>query len=355
MRKGDSKENRMHGEAFFTQTPALAHVRPWRPGDLERIRLGRGPLCGTNRHVSETFPRGVGACARAAGIILFACVPAGNSTPSEAGPSPNNAPVASATVRQAANVMTAVFEDSFERPAGVLASLSVASEGGTDVPVSDAASADAARAEAASPAASVASSDSGPPTVGGYAQNGGLGPEWHQVGTSIWHIENGRLCGQGAHNHGVWLRRVLPINARIEFDAMSDSPDGDIKTEAWGDGQSAATSLSYTNATSYLAVLGGWKNTFHVLARLNEHGTDRKEIKIDPSSDDPLEKPVTRGQSYHFKIERSDGKTVRWSVDGVQYLSYADNQPLAGVGHDHFGFNDWEVKVCFDNVKVTPL
>ena len=26
-----------------------------------------------------------------------------------------------------------------------------------------------------------------------------------------------------------------------------------------------------------------------------------------------------------------------------------------GVGHDHFGFNDWEVKVCFDNVKVTPL
>ena len=29
--------------------------------------------------------------------------------------------------------------------------------------------------------------------------------------------------------------------------------------------------------------------------------------------------------------------------------------PLAGVGHDHFGFNDWEAKVCFDNVRVTPL
>ena len=30
-------------------------------------------------------------------------------------------------------------------------------------------------------------------------------------------------------------------------------------------------------------------------------------------------------------------------------------QPLAGAGHDHFGFNEWEVKTCYDNVKVTPL
>jgi hypothetical protein len=36
-------------------------------------------------------------------------------------------------------------------------------------------------------------------------------------------------------------------------------------------------------------------------------------------------------------------------------LSWNDPQPLAGVGHDHFGFNDWDVKVCFDNVKVVPL
>jgi len=36
-------------------------------------------------------------------------------------------------------------------------------------------------------------------------------------------------------------------------------------------------------------------------------------------------------------------------------LSYADTAPLTGPGHDHFGFNDWEVKVCFDNVHVVPL
>jgi len=237
--------------------------------------------------------------------------------------------------------MTTTVEDSFERAAGVP---------GSGSPPANGAPGDAFAASSEG-AAATARTDA----VASYEQNGGLGPDWHQAGTSVWHIESGRLCGQGAHNHGVWLRRILPANARIEFDALSESPEGDIKAEVWGDGQSAATSLSYTNATSYLTILGGWKNTFHVLARINEHGADRKEIKIDPTSDDPREKPVTRGQSYHFKIERSDGKTVRWWVDGVEYLSYLDKEPLAGVGHDHFGFNDWEVKVCFDNVKVTPL
>ena len=35
------------------------------------------------------------------------------------------------------------------------------------------------------------------------------------IGTST----AGRLCVKGAHNHGVWLNRTLPINVRIEFDA----------------------------------------------------------------------------------------------------------------------------------------
>lgn len=284
---------------------------------------------------------------RVASVALVAClecIPPGNSIPSDAGAT-GSLEASAASVKQAAGVMTFVFEDSFERPGGVLAST---------VPPSEAGSVEGGNQQPARGSTPTADG-SGAADGQSYTQNGGLGAEWHQAGTSVWHIEEGRLCGQGAHNHGIWLKRTLPINARIEFDAMSDSPDGDIKAEVWGDGQSSATSISYTNATSYLAVLGGWKNTFHVLARMNEHGTDRKEIKIDPSSDDPREKPVTRGQSYHFKIERTDGKTVRWFVDGVEYLSYADPQPLAGVGHDHFGFNDWEVKVCFDNVKVTPL
>jgi hypothetical protein len=145
------------------------------------------------------------------------------------------------------------------------------------------------------------------------------------------------------------------VNARIEFDAIAFTDDGDLKTELWGDGRSFATSTSYTNATSYIAVLGGWKNSIHALARINEHGPDRKEIKVDKSSDDPRQREVVRGQTYRFRIERTDGKTVHWSVDGLEYLAFPDANPLAGQGHDHFGFNEWEAKVCFDNVKVTPL
>jgi hypothetical protein len=136
---------------------------------------------------------------------------------------------------------------------------------------------------------------------------------------------------------------------------VSRSSEGDLKAEYWGDGRSFATSLSYTNATSYLTIFGGWHNTFHVLARINEHAADRKEIVVDKNSDDPREKPAMAGQLYHFKVERSDGKTVRWWIDGNEMLTYPDIAPLAGAGHDHFGFNDWEIKVCFDNVRVTPL
>lgn len=266
---------------------------------------------------------------RAALFLLpfLGCVPAGNSTPSDGGL--NHAAAAASAVKQAPNVLRTVFEDHFDRPAPAPSS----SPSGT-------ASAGDGPGHAREPDAPAAAS---------------LGPNWYQSQTDVWHIENGRLCGANAKNHGVWLQKPIPINARIEFDAISDGPDGDLKAEAWGDGQSSATSINYTNATSYLTIFGGWHNTEHVLARINEHGADRKEIRIDKNSDDPRERPVAAGQIYHFKIERTDGKTVRWSVDGREYLTFPDALPLAGIGHDHFGFNDWEVKVCFDNVKVTPL
>jgi hypothetical protein len=203
-----------------------------------------------------------------------------------------------------------------------------------------------------SPAPASSTADSAQATPSALGE---LGPNWTPTAPGIWHIENGRLCGEQAKNHGVWLKRVLPVNARIEFDATSESTDGDIKAEYWGDGRSFATSLSYTNATSYLTIFGGWHNKYHVLARLNEHGGDRKEITVTPDSDDPREKPVMPAQSYHFKVERADGKTIRWWVEGNEMLSWTDGAPLAGPGHDHFGFNDWDVKVCFDNVKVVPL
>ncbi len=181
-----------------------------------------------------------------------------------------------------------------------------------------------------------------------------LGDDWRAT-SNVWRITDGRLCGRRARNHGVWLKRRLPANARIEFDAYSASPDGDLKLEVWGDGRSHATSVSYTNATSYVVIFGGWKNQFHVLARIDEHAKDRKEVRIDPNGQDVRARKVEPNRNYHFKIERSDGKTVRWLVDDIEILSLADPQPLKGTGHEHMGFNDWEVPVCFDNLKVVPL
>lgn len=185
-------------------------------------------------------------------------------------------------------------------------------------------------------------------------ERGVIGDAWRSLG-GAWKIQDGKLCGQRAHNRGIWLTRRLPTNAVIEFEASSASPDGDIKVEAWGDGLSGATSVSYTNATSYLVIFGGWKNSLHALARLDEHGADRLTLKIDRREDDPRAQPVTPGQVYRFKIERSDGRTLSWSVDDVSFLRLPDRDPLAGAGHDHFGFNNWETAVCFDNLKITPL
>jgi hypothetical protein len=181
-----------------------------------------------------------------------------------------------------------------------------------------------------------------------------IGSDWIVTGGD-WHIDGGRLCVKGARNHGVWLNRILPTNVRIEFDAVSNSPDGDIKAEIFGDGTSAASGVSYNDATSYLTIFGGWKNSFHVLAKLNEHASDRPEIRIAPGSDDERARPVSVGQVYHFKIERADGKTLIWWVGDMQMFKFVDPQPLSGPGHDHLGFNDWEVPVCFDNLKVVAL
>jgi len=273
-------------------------------------------------------------------VLLSGCVPPGNAVSQDAGtraqPSPGTAAsqaiAPAAQIAPPAEAMKVPFEDDFEHASGA--------------PVRAAADADAPQDGA-----------SGEGGVVGRAAPSMIepSPDWIATAPGIWHIEGGRLCGEHARNHGLWLNRVLPVNARIDFDAVSQSPDGDIKAEFWGDGRSSATALSYTNATSYLTIFGGWHNKFHVLARINEHGNDRQEITVDPNSDDPREKAAVAGQSYHFRVERTDGKTIKWWVNGNEMFSWTDPAPLAGAGHDHFGFNDWDVKLCFDNLKVVPL
>jgi hypothetical protein len=181
-----------------------------------------------------------------------------------------------------------------------------------------------------------------------------LGPDWNPT-SDAWHLDDGRLCVKGAKNHPVWFNRRLPKNARIEFDATPGSSDGDIKAEAWGDGRSVPAGTTYDDATSYIVILGGWKNRLNVLARLNEHGTNRLQIRLLPGSEDPRTTPIVEGRSYHVELERGDGRTVRVTVDDVLFHEFEDPAPLVGPEHEHFAFNDWNVPVCFDDLLVTPL
>lgn len=177
-----------------------------------------------------------------------------------------------------------------------------------------------------------------------------LGPDWRDTSgsgdASAYRIEHGELVVRRAHNHPLWLARALPENARIEFDCWSNDPDGDLKVEAWGDGKSHATDLygAYTS-TSYNFIFGGWHNSLSVLARLNEHGEDRR----------PRREPrVERGRRYHWTITRKGGH-IDWQIDGKPFLSFDDAQPLVGADHAHFAINDWEAELHFDNLTITPL
>jgi hypothetical protein len=170
-----------------------------------------------------------------------------------------------------------------------------------------------------------------------------LGDEWNNTGGN-YAIRDGALKVDGARNKPLWLKRKLPHDVSIEVDAKSDGQDGDIKLEVFGDGVSKAESLSYT-ATSYVVLFGAWHNTMNVLARMNEHGKDRvvgENYKVVP------------GQTYHMKIERR-GATISFWVDGKKIAALTDSDPLSGSGHDHFGFNNWQTPLTFDNLRIKPL
>ncbi|MDQ3037928.1 MAG: DUF1080 domain-containing protein [Myxococcota bacterium] len=170
-----------------------------------------------------------------------------------------------------------------------------------------------------------------------------LGDTWHNTGAS-WRIVDGQLNIRNARNRPLWLSRTLPRDVRIEFDVRSESPEGDIKVEVFGDGSSRATTESYT-ATSYVIIFGGWGNTTNAIARMDEHAPDRVV---------GARRPVVPGRTYRMRIERVGSRITAW-VDDEELVSMDDPRPLAGTGHDHFAFNDWQAELWFDNLRITPL
>ena len=167
-----------------------------------------------------------------------------------------------------------------------------------------------------------------------------IGPGYFTTGMH-WRIVQGELWSPEAKNNPLWLEMRLPRDVAIEFDAHSDTAtgnrQGDIKFEIFGDGRD--------HASGYVCVFGGWGNQTSVIARLDEHGKDRRAR---------TDKRVVPRRTYHMRIERR-GQTLYWFIDGEPFLKFDDPQPLAGKGHDRFGFSSWESDVFFDNLKIAPL
>lgn len=172
-----------------------------------------------------------------------------------------------------------------------------------------------------------------------------LGGDWRATGGG-YHLVNGAVNAQGAFNHPLWLRKKLPRDAAIELDAWSTSPDGDIKVELWGDGRSFDPDRGGYTATSYVAVMGGWRNSKSQIARLDEHGRD-VAARARP--------PVEPNRRYHWKFVRQGGR-LDWFVDDMTtpFLSLDDPRPLEGAGHEYFGFDNWQTDTWFDNLRISP-
>jgi hypothetical protein len=156
---------------------------------------------------------------------------------------------------------------------------------------------------------------------------------------------NGALTIQGAYNHPLWLRRKLPENVIVELDATSRSPQGDLKIELMGDGESFDPDKGRYDPTGYMFVFGGWNNTLSIISKLGEHDDAVKAQRPSPG--------VEPGRTYHWTITKRGG-VLDWQIDGKPFLQYFDPQPLSGPGHQFFGFNNWETDVSYDNVKIRP-
>jgi hypothetical protein len=156
-----------------------------------------------------------------------------------------------------------------------------------------------------------------------------------------WRIANGELWAPEAKNNPLWLRMRLPRDVAVEFDARSETGSGDrtgdIKFEIFGNGRD--------HASGYVCIFGGWGNTISVIARLDEHGAERKERK---------DRKVAPGRAYHMRVERR-GDLLRWYVDRELFMEYDDPRPLEGKGHDRFGFSGWAADLFFDNLRIDPL
>lgn len=177
----------------------------------------------------------------------------------------------------------------------------------------------------------------------------------------LWRVEKGQLLSPGVKNNPLWLKADLPNDVAVEFDVRSQSPEGDIKVEIFGDGSD--------HASGYILIHGGWNNSISIIARLDEHGAANNTLMGSGGQalvDQGAYRADTRvrveaapfkvdvGRTYHWRIERR-GKVISWFIDNQPFMRFEDPIPLTGKGHNRFGFSSWEAQLFFDNLTVTAL
>lgn len=160
-----------------------------------------------------------------------------------------------------------------------------------------------------------------------------LGPNWFPSG-GHWIIDNGAAYTTGANNAPCFLKVALPADVVIEVDVKSETSAVDCKLELMTDGR--------THQSGYIFILGGWDNKLSVIARLDEHGQDRK-VK-DPTN-------VRGGENHRWRIEKKGGD-IRWYLDGTLYMTYDDPKPLDGAGHDRLALSNWQNQIRYDNLRI---
>lgn len=169
-----------------------------------------------------------------------------------------------------------------------------------------------------------------------------LGDSWHrgtgEGGKGQWVIKEGSVEGSAIRNDPLWLTMPLPEAVRVEFEAQALTEVGDLKVEIFGDGE--------THASGYVLIYGGWNNQLDVIARLDEHGSDRKERKT---------RGVEPHRNYKMAVVRTADGVLRWYVDGEVFMTYEDDAPLKGDGYRHFALANWNAPVRFSNVRVYSL
>lgn len=192
-------------------------------------------------------------------------------------------------------------------------------------------------------------------------ENAGTVQEKYWSSGGLWRVEKGQLLSPGVKNNPLWLKADLPNDVAVEFDVRSQSPEGDIKVEIFGDGSD--------HASGYVLIHGGWNNSISIIARLDEHGAANNTLMGSGGQalvDQGTYRANTRvrveaapfkveiGRTYHWRIERR-GKVISWLIDGQPFMRFEDPIPLTGKGHNRFGFSSWEAQLFFDNLTVTAL